>query len=320
VIGHSRFSGPAAHEVREERFPEAQLVHIVHMVTEALGRVQGRPAKGIENQEIEKGLVAGADLAVGVGPALFEEVQRLAEMSGSEPAFHEMIPGVPFEEPQPPPVGERTPNVLLFGRADDSQKGTLEAAVMIRELLKDMNVRLTVRGAQPETLEEAKERLSRAAGREVEVRPFTVDRAEILADLREADVVIMPSRAEGFGLVGLEAAGAGVPILVPSSSGIGRFVGDPSLFPAEVAQQSVVEQEFEEVVPVERWVEKLREVLGDLPTARERALELRRLLQETNRTWKGAAESLIAAVRALPRRDPPVPPVSEGPFPPEEDE
>jgi glycosyltransferase involved in cell wall biosynthesis len=309
VIGHSRFSGPAALQMRDERFPDARLVHVVHMVTDALGRVQGRPEFGLRNQAVEADLVAHSDLAVGVGPVLRAEVERLAAMTGSTPGFHELVPGVPFEGPVAPPPGDHHPTILLFGRADDAQKGAAAAALMVRDLPPD--VTLIVRGAPPATVAEAQEELSNIAGRFVDVRPFTIDRAEILGDLTQADVVIMPSRAEGFGLVGLEAAGAGVPILVPSSSGVGRFVGDSGLFPNEVARRSLVEQGFEEPVPVERWVERLRDVLDDPLGSRQQALDLRQALREQNRTWRGAAESLVAAVRAL--ADPPAPAAGTAP-------
>ena len=38
----------------------------------------------------------------------------------------------------------------------------------------------------------------------------------------EADLIVMPSRSEGFGLVALEAISAGVPVLVSSESGLAK--------------------------------------------------------------------------------------------------
>ena len=40
------------------------------------------------------------------------------------------------------------------------------------------------------------------------------------------DMVIMPSKSEGFGLVALEALSAGLPILVGSNSGFARAIQD----------------------------------------------------------------------------------------------
>ncbi|MEV4567830.1 zeta toxin family protein [Nonomuraea sp. NPDC049419] len=318
VIGHSRYSGPAAMQARDRLYPDAPLVHVLHMVTGALGRIADRPALGRDFENIERAVISEADMLVGVGPVLSGEARRLADSNPGdrEPPVHELMPGVPFEAPrQRPFFGERTRTVLLIGRADAAQKGGHEAALMIRELQKDLDVRLVIRGAAPETVEEVKERLSDVAGREVEVRPFTLDREEMLADIRAADVVIMPSRGEGFGLAALEAAGAGAPILIPRSSGLGGMLGDPSRFPAALTRASLVEQGFEDEVPVQRWAAHLKEMLRDLPRAQEQARQLQRLLREANATWEGAAESLVAAVRELDRsapamRAPVLPPMS----------
>ncbi|WP_433592832.1 toxin glutamine deamidase domain-containing protein [Nocardia sp. CA-145437] len=297
VVGHSRFSGFAAREIRDAMYPDAKLVHVVHMVTDALGRVAEKPELGLEFQSMEKDLVSTADVVVGVGPTLAEEAGRLADMSGNDPVIHEMIPGVPFEEQIPPEVGDGRRKILMFGRADSPQKGALQAAEMIRELnARGVEVDLIVRGVPPDLIDLSRTDLSAVARHHVDVRPFTIDRSEILADMREADVVIMPSRAEGFGLVGLEAAGAGVPVLLPSTSGAGRFIGDVGRFPEHIAEHSVVEQGFEEPVAVDRWVDKLQTVLADPEQARARALELQQHLQTQNRTWSTAAEELVNAI------------------------
>ena len=49
---------------------------------------------------------------------------------------------------------------------------------------------------------------------------------QIKTMLREADLVVMPSRTEGFGLVALEAISAGVPVLVSSETGIAKALQD----------------------------------------------------------------------------------------------
>ena len=44
--------------------------------------------------------------------------------------------------------------------------------------------------------------------------------------LREAALVVMPSRTEGFCLVALEAISSGVPVLVSSETGIAKALQD----------------------------------------------------------------------------------------------
>ncbi|XP_074610436.1 uncharacterized protein LOC141864545 isoform X7 [Acropora palmata] len=47
------------------------------------------------------------------------------------------------------------------------------------------------------------------------------EREELAAQFCEADLAIMPSRSEGFGLAALEALSAGLPVLVSGNSGVG---------------------------------------------------------------------------------------------------
>ncbi len=317
VIGHSRYSGPEALQVRDQLYRDTPYVQVVHMVTGALARVANRPDLEVEFEGIERRMVAAADMVAGVGPVLADEARRLAATNPGDhsPAVHQIIPGVPFEEQRLLPWdGERTRHVLLVGRADAPQKGAQHAALMVRRLNEEgIDVRLTVRGAAPETVEEVRERLSNIVGREVVVKPFSIDRDEILADMRQADVLVMPSQAEGFGLVGLEAAGAGLPVLLPRTSGVGAFFGDPDRFPPGITRNNLVEQGFEDQVDVGLWTDRLRTLVLDIPTARANALALQRQLSEANTTWMGTADSLVAAIQAMPDRRAPRP---EAPEPP----
>ena len=54
------------------------------------------------------------------------------------------------------------------------------------------------------------------------VRKFLQSREKLKDLLCEADLAIMPSKSEGFGLVALEALSAGLPILVGSKSGFAK--------------------------------------------------------------------------------------------------
>ncbi|GGO98554.1 hypothetical protein GCM10012280_62960 [Wenjunlia tyrosinilytica] len=126
IIGHSRYSGPQALQVRNQLYPDTPFVQVIHMVTGALARVANRPDLEAEFEGIERRMVAAADMVAGVGPVLENEARRLAATNPGDhfPAVHQIIPGVPFEEQQLLPWdGERTRHLLLVGRADAPQKG-----------------------------------------------------------------------------------------------------------------------------------------------------------------------------------------------------
>ena len=56
------------------------------------------------------------------------------------------------------------------------------------------------------------------------VRGFK-DREALKQLFCEVDLVLMPSRTEGFGLTGLEALSAGLPVVVSKNSGFGEALG-----------------------------------------------------------------------------------------------
>ena len=72
-----------------------------------------------------------------------------------------------------------------------------------------IDVRLIACGASLEHLQRQMELLTAITGEgHVEVRPRTIKPHELLRDLHDADLVLMPSVHEGFGLVASEAARA----------------------------------------------------------------------------------------------------------------
>ena len=54
------------------------------------------------------------------------------------------------------------------------------------------------------------------------VRSYLNNREDLKPLFCEVDLVLMPSRTEGFGLTGLEALSAGLPVIVSKNSGFGE--------------------------------------------------------------------------------------------------
>ena len=83
---------------------------------------------------------------------------------------------------------------------------------------------LVVRGAKPRTSEELHKLLTGHAktGILLRIKEYTHDTGRVREDIARASVVLMPSRVEGFGLVGLEALAMGVPVLISKRSGLGE--------------------------------------------------------------------------------------------------
>ncbi len=118
-----------------------------------------------------------------------------------------------------------------------------------------------------------------------------------MEDVARASLVLMPSRAEAFGLVGLEAIAAGVPVLVSGRSGLGVLLLDQGL---PVAGQAVVDvaataRDFE--ADVRSWEKSIHAVMRNLPTAFRDAAELRHEMA-ARCSWATAASTVLDCVRS----------------------
>ena len=87
-----------------------------------------------------------------------------------------------------------------------------------------------------------------------------------------ADLVAMPSRTEGFGLIALEAISAGVPVLLTSESGIAK-----ALEQVDGGKSVIIESE-----DPNEWSEKIRTLYGKKPEERlNTAIKLRESYNKT---------------------------------------
>lgn len=187
-----------------------------------------------------------------------------------------------------------SPAVVFAGRCDVTQHGAHEAALMVRRADPARPVRLVVNGAPPETVRAAGRLLSRVAGTAVEVRPYSADKHVQQEEIRTADVVLVTSRAENVGLTALDAIVAEVPVLVPDTCGVGRFLVESGRFEPRLTEHSVIRRGENE-----RWTTELSAVLADPETAKRRAAHLREALVTALRTLQSAGESAADLVQAI---------------------
>ncbi len=308
VIGHGRVTGPAAQALVRNFFPTAKRLHVVHMAPDEIewlkpGREDDAGVRAETRTQIELELGRSADRMVAVGPRLHDRYLR--DLSAYDvPHPLRLDPGfdsLSSTDREPPPGAPWS--VVVLGRLEDIQiKGLDLAARAVGEAARQRGgtapeLELLVRGAPDGTSDNL-----RAALREwsrmsqIVVRPYTSDAATLGDDLRRASLLLMPSRAEGFGLVGLEAIAAGTPALISARSGLGQLLGE--VLDAEQAARFVVPVVPDDAKDVEVWAREVARVLSDREAAFERAAEVRALLAE-RRTWATAAEAVLAAVETM---------------------
>ena len=203
---------------------------MVHTDPEELGMFKRyyRPiSKGAEKHKNEVELCEMADHVVGVGPKLSEAYRSYLSGCNKDGNIFELTPGVfeKFKTVKQVRRGDRRQRrVLVFGRGDVEDfklKGFDIAGKAIAAL---QDTRLVFVGAPAGKLEETAERLMEygVPASRLTVKEFVGDRESLKSLLLQADLVVMPSRTEGFGLTGLEAMSAGLPVLVSRNSGFGE--------------------------------------------------------------------------------------------------
>ncbi|CAH3180165.1 unnamed protein product [Porites lobata] len=183
-------------------------------------------AKGEGKNRAEVELCQIADLVVAVGPKLKHAIS--SQLRSSRREIFQLVPGsfTEFSDVEHSEQENVNFKVLTFGRGDFedfSLKGYDIAAQSIVEL-QDSSYSLVFVGAPDGRQDEVAEILlqSGISKNQLIVRSFVKDKQRLRELFCEADLAIMPSRTEGFGLTALEAMSAGLPILVSGNSGFGK--------------------------------------------------------------------------------------------------
>ena len=227
IIGHGVKLGKQAQIIKRSK--RCKWVQVVHTDPEELGMFKNYSdpiSKGGEKHKTEVQLCEMADHVVGVGPKLSEAFRSYLRSCQKDDNVVDFTPGVFVEfAAVKQALSERQQHsVLVFGRGDVEDfelKGFDIAGKAVAEL---EDTRLVFVGAPDGKHEEIAKRLTECGvpASRLRVRGFVEDRESLRRLFQEVDLVVMPSRTEGFGLTGLEALSAGLPVLVSHNSGFGK--------------------------------------------------------------------------------------------------
>ena len=223
IVGHGIKLGHQAQVIRISH--KCKWVHVVHTDSEELGmyKCYEKPiATGEEKHRIEVELCQKADFVVAVGPKLTEAFG--VYLNWSEKDVFEFTPDVftDFSSVRLDPVKRNKCRVLVFGRGDAEDfelKGYDIAARSVAALSDTILYFVGVPhdGKHKEIVQKFVD-LGIPKGRQ-KVKSYLDSREDLKRLFCEVDLVLMPSRTDGFGLTGLEALSAGLPVIVSKNSG-----------------------------------------------------------------------------------------------------
>ena len=247
VIGHGVVLGSQAQIIRKNG--TCKWIQFVHTDPEELGMFKDYPdavSKGEEKHKDEVKLCEMADVVVAVGPKLAEACRSYLRYCGKDQDVFELTPGVfsEFSKVVQSNTEGSIFRVLSFGRGDAEDFHLKGFDIAAKAVAKVNDAHLIFVGATSKKQGEVAARLKKChlTASRLRVKAYMEIRDDLNKLFSGVDLVIMPSRTEGFGLSALEALSAGLPILVSGNSGFGKALaevtfGSSCVVPSEDAEK-----------------------------------------------------------------------------------
>ncbi|XP_066015854.1 uncharacterized protein [Pocillopora verrucosa] len=301
VIGHGVHLGRQIPHIQKQQ--PCKWIQVVHTAPEELGMFKSYEeaiSRGEKKHRAEVRLCELADEVVAIGPKLANAYSRYLRFCKKDQHVFNLTPSIFTEFSNIEQASEERENfcVLVFGRGDheDFELKGYDIAMEAIAQLKDESYQLKFVGA-PEGKE--KEVVSKLLHygiprSQLTVRCFKEDREQLGNLFCEADLAIMPSRTEGFGLTGLEALSAGLPVLVSGNSGLGQ-----ALEKVPGGSSCVIHSE-----DPKKWASAIRVICQKKRMVRLEEATLLREEYAAKYSWQRQCESLVEKMVNLVSVDP----------------
>ena len=294
IVGHGVKLGRQAQIIKNSK--KCKWVQVVHTDPEELGMFKSYSnpiSKGEEKHKIEVELCQMADLVVGIGPKLSEEFRSYLRSCRKNQNVVDFTPGVfdEFTSVEKRFEERKQCNILVFGRGDNEDFELKGFDIAARAVASLRDSRLVFVGAPDGKHEEIAEKLTGCGvpAKRLRVRGFVQSREDLKRLFYEVDLVLMASRTEGFGLTGLEALSAGLPVLVSSNSGFGE-----ALSKVPFGSSFVIDSEDPEV-----WAAAIKKVWGKDRKGRLEEAEMLRTSYERKYSWANQSRDLLGKMIRL---------------------
>ncbi|KAI8497600.1 hypothetical protein Bbelb_249060 [Branchiostoma belcheri] len=308
IIGHADITDTAARNIKDQRYPHADHIMFTHVLPENTEYYKGEK-KPVDAEEKENDMldqVDNAKAAFSVGQLIYKHF--IPKYRYKKPRKHHLFfprPSNMFEEATiQPDSGEGELVVLCIGRVKNVEnlKGYNLAARAIRIVAQYLKyLRWITRGISEDDWEESLKILEDALNSpylKPTLRQYGTQE-DIKKDMMMAHLVLMPSRSEPFGLVGLEAIAAGIPVLISDKTGLARMIEKlvaeeklPRGLLNRIVKTSVRDSDMDKTA--EKWADKIRETLTDTKTAFEQAKEFKAALLES-KYWEDSEREFLRA-------------------------
>ena len=285
VVGHGVELGNQAQFIRESH--KCKWIQVVHSNPEELGmhRTCANSISDSEKKhEDEVELCKMADFVITYGPKLYEAFHTY--LRSCHQRIFEFTPGIISDVSKVEQVADEGKKfqVLLCGRGDAEDfllQGFDIAAKAVAAL---SDTRLVYVGAEGQE-NEIKDRFLNYGipDKNLTIRSFLKSRESLTELLCQVDLAIVPSRTDGFGVTGLEALSAGLPVLVSQNSGFGE-----ALSKVLFGSYFVIDSD-----DVQVWIQRIKDIRGKDRRKRLKESEALRSLYKDKYCWEKQSKELM---------------------------
>ena len=292
IHSYGRDLGRQAQVIKETK--NCKWIHVLHTVSEELLKLSEKATEHESEHETQIALCQQADTVIAIGPKVADVYRSALHFCGKDKDVIDLTPGIfhNFIGGRPSQEEREKFCVLISGSLKYFKvKGCDIAAKAIKLLNSPSHMyQLTFAVKPSENIAEITQALlSEGIDSDqvtVKVAKSTEDWISLLCDV---DLAIKPSRAEGFGMSGVRAISADLPVLISGNSGLGI-----ALKKLPSGGKHVVESEDPLV-----WADKIREI-------REKGSQTRQLEAEELRNeymkqfnWKEQCDKLVTKMFTL---------------------
>ncbi|XP_078681640.1 uncharacterized protein LOC144916387 [Branchiostoma floridae x Branchiostoma belcheri] len=302
IVGHAGVTSRAAATIKEQRFPQASLSLVTQTIPEDTEKYKEEDkAMGIgEKEDSIRQDAEKADTVFSVGHRTQDHfVNSFRAIPKDKRPNHYLFlpkPSDLFLNTTVEYFETSEKVVLLFGRVTTVErvKGfDLAAKILSKAVERSQDrIKLRIRGVSKEEYQASMGILQTSinSGKLIPTLLPHGTQEDICRDMQQAHLVLMPSRAEPFGLVGLEAMAAGVPVLISDKSGLADLVN--KVVPEFC--HSILRITGDDSVDVGRWADQIADVLRMSEAEFRRAAELKQKLLES-KYWEESHQQFLQA-------------------------
>lgn len=325
IVGHDRQTGSQAIVLAQDYFQGCRRVHFIHTDPSEIEYYKELPSglnatdRSNDRRVAQVEMCKGADVVAAVGPRLSQGIGTELHVHQGEHKLMSFVPGL-NQSGSKPRVPHFVRQCLVLGRAEDKILKGLDLAARamgrVQETIDEHEifankfaVELVVRGVpggQAHALWEWLHEMADNPLLRISVKNYTEDRDALRDDILKASLVLMPSRAEGFGLVALEAIDLAVPVLISRKSGLADYINSFSVDErrkraVSVRSRSSSDKHFGK--DVEDWASAIFALLAGQDKAFDDAWSLREQLKN-HMDWDESAGKLCELLNSQLKSSP----------------